>query len=86
MTLYLFLPMQPMSDLIASEKVYILLGLHHMPAYGPLEPLLLLELMFWVTVICLLPAPSIHQSGTDTINIVISQMEEGVALKSGWNL
>lgn len=29
----------------------------------------------------LLPTPSIHQLGTDTINIVISQMEEGMALK-----
>lgn len=32
--------------------------------------------------ICSLPTLSIHQLGTGTINIVISQMEEGTTLKS----
>lgn len=76
------------SDREHPEKIYMTLGLQHVPAYGPHGPLL----FFFFTrtgifsaqrEICLLPTPSIHQLGTGTINIVISQMEEGMALKSG---
>ena len=63
------------------KRIYVPLGLNHMPVYGP--PLFYQDL--YVSAqreICLLPTPSIHQQGAGTINIVISQMEEGMALKS----
>lgn len=56
-----------------------------MPVYGPHGPPLFYHDWYFQPQreICLLPTPSIYQPGTGPINIVISQMEEGVALKSG---
>lgn len=61
------------------------LGLHHVPAHGPLGPPLFYQHWYFSAQreICLLSTPSIHQLGTGTINTVISQMEEGMPLKSG---
>lgn len=86
MPLYLFLPMHPMS---VSDS--ICKGLYIIRLESDASIWTTWTSSFTATGILgysdlLTTCSIIHQLGTGTINIVISQMEEGVALKSGWNL